>query len=435
MVMENNKKRKQEIEEFGKWVSLARKPSELMRASRVLGSDTYGVRAMVSFRLYDPDCGFSVFPTNKFVVSNYIVPYFAEGYVYLIQHDMILRPSQMIDHTVTLDSNFATYVDSIVRAKSLKALTPEVMQVFDVLLRQDVNFDSMLYWLENIKQVRPVVLRMRENGTMSPLEFWKSLKKGFRQNAVSLTLFRDVDCAYYRRTGMLKFDASYIRAVRDSIDFCFKFYGSDEGNELISELVLPMQRSIIILLLVMLRIQFSSNEGSRKKTRKFLDIMQNEMVYLDRETVIAYRYFKDRSSVSFLEVVNPGGKQRDLLRKIENLAWDMTWPRYAEWFIANSGQGDYLMLFFLSFDRKLRELLGCYKVKAAVIDRERRILMPIPKFNTYEYFKKEGFRDFAEFFSEEKKKERESTTNRGLRVLESRILKQYRELRTSLGWR
>jgi len=219
------------------------------------------------------------------------------------------------------------------------------------------------------------------------------------------------------------------------VDFCFKFYGSDEGNKLITELILPLQRSIFILLLVMLRIQFASNEGPRKKIKKFLDIMQDETVYLDRETIIAHHYFKDRSSVSFLEVVNPGGKQRDLLRKIDNLAWDMTWPRYAEWFITTGGQGDYLILFFLSFDQKLRELLSFYKVKAAVIDRERQILIPIPKLNTYEYFKKEGFRDFAEFFLEKRKKERESTAKRGLRVLESRIWKQYRELRVSPGWR
>lgn len=54
--MESIESRKREIERFGKCLSLARKPSELQRAKLALGSTTYGVRAMASFRIDDPYC-------------------------------------------------------------------------------------------------------------------------------------------------------------------------------------------------------------------------------------------------------------------------------------------------------------------------------------------------------------------------------------------
>ena len=433
--MESIESRRREIERFGKCLSLARKPSELQQAKLALGSTTYGVRAMASFRIDDPYCNIPMFPTSRFIIKDYVVPYLYEENVYLIQNDRILRLGQIVDHSITFDSNLATYVDKIVKTKSLNGLPPEIADVFDELLKQGFNFDTMLYWLENIKQILPTAINIREQGAISPLSFWKYLNKEFRLNAVSLILFRDVDSQYYKKTGALRFRISYIKAVRESVGFCFKFYGSEDGYETITKLILPMQRAIIILLLVMFKVQFASNEGPRKKIRKFLDIMQDEMVYLDRETIIAHRYFKNRNSVSFLEVVNPGSRQRDLLKKINNLAWDMTWPRYAEWFIASSEQGDYLILFFLSLDRRLRELLGFYKVKAAIIDKERKVLIPIPKLNTNDYFKQERFNEFTDYFSEEKKQERKLTQKRGLEELDSRILVHYRELRKVLGWR
>ena len=433
--MKISETRKQEIENFAKMLSFAKKPSDLAEANLILGESAYGIRAMVSFRINDPDCGFPVIPTDRFVIKDYVVPYLSDNYVYVMQHDRLIRPGYVIDHTITLDSNLASHVNEIIRTKSLKGLPPDVMSAFDALLKQNINFDYMLYWLENIKQAYPIALKMRERGIISPIKFWKALKKGFRRNAVSLFLFRDIDSNHYARTGSLKFDNTYIRAFRETVDFCFEFYGSDEGNGIIKDIFLPLQRTMMILLLVILRVQFSSSEGPRKKTKKFLEIMQDEMVYFDRETIMAFRYFKKRSSISFLEIINPGGKQRDLLRKIDNLAWDMTWPRYAEWFITNAGQGDYLILFFLSFDRKLRELLKFYEVKAAIIDKDRRILIPVPKMNTYDYFKKEGFSDFSKYFSEDMKKGREPKAGRELQTLESSIRKRYRELRASLGWR
>ena len=204
----------------------------------------------------------------------------------------------------------------------------------------NVNFDLFFYFVENIKIAFSVALRMAKGGFNSPLKFWKSLDKDFRWNIVCIKLFRYIDSSHYQKTRMLKFDIGFREAVRESIDFTYKFYASAEGKELIEERLLPMQRLILIQLLAILRIEFSSKKGPREKLKQFLDFVQDKgEVYLERETILAHRYFKSRATVPMLEKINRGGEQKGLLKKIDNLAWDMTAARFMEMMVTRTGNG------------------------------------------------------------------------------------------------
>lgn len=262
-------------------------------------------------------------------------------------------------------------------------------------------------------------------------KFWESLDKGFRQNLVSLQLFRDVDCQHYQKSRKLKFNISYEEALGRSIDFTYQFYASPERQELIT-FFLFLQKTILFQLLAILKIQFSSKRGAKNKTREFLEFVQKEGVYFDRETIAAHKYFHDSKTIRIFESVNRG-TQTDLWGKIDNLAWDMTAPRFMETMIALQEPGTFMVPFFLTFDRNLRELIRCYPVKAAIIDRRSEGVLPIPLFSTHKYFEKEKcWHIISNFFSEEKQKER-SANIVPMEILSEKINSLYMELNTILG--
>jgi hypothetical protein len=305
------------------------------------------------------------------------------------------------------------------------------MKVIDDILYNDLNFDPSFYFVENIKQAYPIALDMKNDGINSPHKFWDLLDENFRQNIVSLQLFRNFDYPHYRKSRKLKFNISYEEAVTRSINLTYYFYASSEGQELVSHFLF-LQKVILHHLLLILKIQFSSKRGAKNKTAEFLDSVQKEGVYFERETIVAHKYFRDPKTIRILESVNRG-TQTDLWGKINNLAWDMTAPRFMERMIAMEEQADFIVPFFLTFDRNLRQLIRSFPVKAVIIDRRSRGVEPIPLFSTHEYFKNEGCWDIISgFFSEEKHEERRSNVV-PTEILSDRINTLYSELKSIIS--
>lgn len=422
-----------EIIKFAHLVSVARKPSDLLMAKAVLGKESYGISTMVSFPFYEAGSPFPSFPIPSTLQREYIVPYLCYPYVYFIEHEPVARHGLWIDYTVTFDTNFASYVNRFVRGEPLKGQQDEFMHVINDILDYNLNFDPSFYFMENIKKAYPIALRIKNDGTDSPQMFWELLDEDFRRNIVSLELFLGVDCDHYQRTRELKFDISIEEAVRKSIGFTYWFYASTEGQELISDFLFR-QKAILLQLLGILIVQFSSSRGARNKIKEFLKFVQEKAVYFERETIVAHRYFKDRKMIPLLGRVNRGGIQKRLMEKIDNLAWDMTAPRSMERMATLQAPGDYMVPFFLTFDQKLRKLIKCYPVKAIIIDRRSSGVRSIPELSTHEYFRKEGCEDIiTSFFSEEKQEERLLRAVPTLEILSNRVDSAYRELNTIMS--
>jgi hypothetical protein len=422
-----------EVIRFARLLSLARKPSDLSMTEAVLGRDSYGISAMVSFPFYEVGSYFPSFTIPLALQREYIVPYLCHPYLYFINHEPLVRPFLRIDHTVTFDTNFASYINRFVRGESLRGQQDEFMHVINDILDHDLNFDPSFYFTENIKKAYPIALRIKDEGTNSPQVFWESLDEDFRHNIISLELFLGVDCSHYQKTRELKFDISTEEAVRRSVEFTYWFYASAEGQELI-DYFLFIQKAILLQLLVMLVVQFSCSGGARNKINEFLKFVQQKLVYFDRETIVAYKYFKDRKTIPLFGRVNKGGVQRRLMEKIDNLAWDMTAPRSMERMATLRTAGDYMIPFFLTFDKRLRELIKCYPVKAVIIDRRSGGVLPIPELSTREYFQREGCGDIVtSFFSKEKQMERFSKEVPTLEMLSDMINSKYRELNAILS--
>lgn len=417
-----------EVQAFAALLSSAMRPSDVEAAKRVLVEDLYGISAMVSFPFSEPYC--YSFPV-PLTLQKYVVPYLSYPHVYFISHEPLIRPLT-ITYMVMFDTNFASYVDKFVRGEPLGQQQEEVRQIIHELLYNNVNFESSFYMVENLKKARPIAIAMNEDEAKSPRKFWDLLDEGLRQNIISLRLFNNVDCSIYKRTGTLKYVIDRDEATDKSIEFAHWTYVS-EGQELIDDFLFR-QKAILFQLLLMLKVQFSSKRGPRNKIREFLDYVQEAGVYFEREAILAHKYFKNRSAIPILAEVNRGGVQKSLFQKIDKLAWDMTAPRYMERMIAGRSPADFIVPFFLSFDEKLRNMIGHYRVKAVIIDRRSATaVLPVPAPTSNEYFTREGCGDIIGSFSlKQKREERKSREIPTLEILSDTTDQLYEELSTIL---
>lgn len=417
-----------------------KEPRDLIYFKSQLRNIPSNIRFIISLPiLYSvPDIPYFIVPSST--NDSHIVPYLCNVYLYFIRNEKILLPwknVEAIDYSVTFDTNFASYITSIIRGKSLKRQQNEIKRVLNSLLINDVNFDDSFYFLENIKMIAPVIKKLRNKSLISPIKFWKMLNKELRWNLVCLEIFRSVDCTEYQKTRTLHYSVSFIKASRKIVNFLYAFYSSTENQTMIEDFLF-LQRLILLYLLAIIRIQFRSNKNVKNKLEEFLAFSQNVTgAYLERETTLAYKYFKDRNAVVFLRSINKGGRQKRLLKKIDNIAWDMMAPRFMErCFVLMLGRGDYYIPFFLSFDSKLREMLGYFPVKAVILKPDEGSVLSVPVQNSGEFFRKEGCEElFTKFFSQKSTQERftqEITDNTDLLRL---IKNEYRQLRFVLEYR
>jgi hypothetical protein len=241
-----------------------------------------------------------------------------------------------------------------------------------------------------------------------------------------------VDNQHYQKTHELKFDISLGEATKRSKDFVNQFYLSTEYEELI-DYWRSLQMIILLQLLAALRIQHSSNDDPKKKLARLFEYLQQNGVYFERETVIAYKYFKDRDAIPILNSVNRGGNQSGLMSKIDNLAWDMMIPRYMEHLTAVNAPGHFMIPLCLTFDQKLLKSIRCFPIKAVIIDRRTGSVLSLPISSTKEFLENEGCGDiFSSFMSEENRSKRWAMKNSTTEEMENQINHEYDLLKSVL---
>lgn len=414
-------------------LSKAETPSDAVRAWVLLQKKHPNLSAMVALSDYEQ----SALPASikKYVAEPHgcLVPYFSSEKIYFLDDDLLTTMFTSgdfrfnIDYTLMFDTNVASYVNKLVRGERLGEIQARIVSLVDDLLHDDLNFDHIFYMAENVKNV----LTQIERSNSSQLRFWRSLNKGFRRNLVSLQIFRSIDCQEYKRTLNPKPRLTYRQAVRNAAAFSYDFYASDAGKDHILNFVL-VQRIILLQLIGMVRIQLSSNKGTRSKLAEYTAYV-NDVVgaYFDREAIVAHKYFDDRNSVRILGKVQKGCSKTRLLKRLDNIAWDMATPRFMEKLLVSLGQGRYFIPLLLTFDSALRELLSLYPVKGVIFDRERGAYLPLPEVITREYFGTNGCLDLIEnLHSEEVRSERLSRPKQTRESVRRLIRREYKLLRS-----
>ncbi|WP_417358807.1 hypothetical protein [Gallaecimonas pentaromativorans] len=370
---------------------------------------------------------------------NYLVPYFESEHIYFLEDDLLrdmFSSSEVkfgIDYTLMLDTNIASYINKLVRGESLGGMQNKIIPLIDEVLNDDLNFDSLFYMVENVKNVINII----GNEQNSKISFWRSLDKDFRSNLVSLQIFRSIDCKEYKRTSNPKPIFTYRNAARRAINFAYDFYASEIGREHILDFVL-VQRLILLQLIGMVKIQLSSNRSASNKMGDYFNYIHEVVgAYFDRESIIAHKYFLDRNSIGILNKMQKGMPVSGLLKKLDNIAWDMAAPRFMEKLITSmttASEGRYFIPMFVSFDNKLRELLSLFPVKGAIYSKSEGELIPLPKINTMDYFQLHGCGGYLEhLYSDPVRTERRSRPKPTRLSVHRCIKREYRELRNVIS--
>lgn len=425
----------QEVQRCASILSEAQTPDEALIAWLSLQAQHPDLVGMVCLDSYRRS---ALLPSVKKYTKaplNYLVPYFESEHIYFLEDDLLrdmLSSNEVkfgIDYTLMLDTNIASYINKLVRGESLGKLQNKIIPLIDGILHDDLNFDSLFYMVENVKHVINLIGKEQK----SKISFWRCLDKDFRSNLVSLQVFRSIDCKEYKRTSNPKPIFTYRNAARRAINYTYDFYASELGREHILDFVL-VQRLILLQLIGMVKIQLSSNRSASKKMGEYFKYIHEVVgVYFDRESIIAHNYFLDRSSVRILNQMQKNMPTSGLLKKLDNIAWDMVAPRFMEKLIISMGEGHegrYFIPMFVSFDTKLRELLSLFPVKGAIYSKSEGVLIPLPKINTIDYFQSHGCGDDLEQLSSGPVKAERMSRPKPTRLSIHKCIKsEYRELR------
>jgi len=414
-------------------LSEAKSPSDSVFAWTLLRKNHPDLSAMVALDNYDKAVIPSCIRRYSAKPNNYLVPYFTTEKMYFLDDELLSEMLSSgrevkfpIDYTLMFDTNIATYVNKLVRGESLGKIQSSVVALVDDILHDDLNFDYFFYMIENAKNVLPEL----ERNNTSKILFWRSLKKGFRRNLVSLQVFRSIDCKEYKRTSNPRPQFTYWQAARHAIDFASDFYTSEVRKKHILNFVL-LQKLILLQLIGMVRVQLSSSKSARHKMREYLKYIHEVVgAYFEREAIIAHKYFNDRNTLAMLEKIKKGSSKVRLLKKLDNIAWDMAAPRLMEKFILAGGEGRYFIPMFLTFDAGLRELLSHYPVKGVIYNKKTGSFAPIPEINTMNYFKQHGCQDEIDYlYSKPVRSERLSREKPTRLSVHRLIQREYRTLR------
>lgn len=366
---------------------------------------------------------------------DYLVPYFESENIFFLDDDILEKMYEKneirfpIDYSLTLDTNIVSYINKLIRGEPLGNIQSKVIPFIDELLHDDLNFDVNFYMIENVKNLINIINKDHK----SKLIFWKSLNKKFRENLVSSKIFISIDCKEYKKTCNPKPTITHTQAVRFAVNFAYDFYASKEGKHMILKYAL-LQRVMLLQIIGITRIQLSSKRSAKNKMMEYLEYVHNVIgTYFDRESIIAHKYFLNRNSVAIFKDIQKGMPSTRILKKLDNIAWDMIAPRIMENFILSmddSERGRYFVPMFVSFDKNLRELLSLFPVKGAIYNKKDGVLIPIPKINSMEYFESHGFKEEMERFHAPKiKHERISRPKPSQFDIHKLITTEYRELR------
>jgi len=383
------------------------------------------------------------------VYKKYLVTYFTKDELYFVSDELLKAPylnkpkevEFYLDHTISFDTNIASYINTIVRGKKLvvfeakdyKITQYSIINLLDQILIDNLNFDYVFYLLENTKSIYHHIKALKKD--TSPLNFWKLLDKDFRWNIVSLILFSRIDSVKYKKSPSLKSEINFRDACRLSIEETYKYYNSEAGKALTDQ-TFKYQKLLLLYLIGMYRINISSKKSAKTKINEFfLYIQETVGVYLDREMIAVHKYFCHQDNIPFFKRLNFGKLpkiRRTIFEGLDNLAWDMTSPLLLENFILSRGKGKYMIPYFLSFDTDLNDYLNSFLIKSTIFNSKTGVLTPIPEKNTRTYFDDNNCNNAVDwFFTDESIRQRKNLIGKmnELNDLNSVVLKEYTRLR------
>ncbi|WP_172251333.1 hypothetical protein [Saccharibacillus deserti] len=333
-----------------------------------------------------------------------IIPYFQSEQLYFLDvettSDMFKSSTGQavfaLDYSIMLDTNYASYIHQFVNRKERSFDYPPFKKL-GLLLEHNLNYDYFFYLIENTKGFSTDHFNLDE---------FKAKHSDIYKNMISMELFKSIDSKIFKTTGELQYGITVHEAVETTDEFVKSIFCSEIGREFYNEFRF-VQKQMTLFLIGMLKINFRSGRNAAKKTTELFAYMHEVVgVYLDREMIIAHKFFDKEKGMDIFRKLQKNMEMENLQAIIENIAWDLTAPRVMEYFMARIGEGRYFLPFFLSNDEGLKNLFKLYNVKAVILDNDGHAISITDPVNV-EYFEEKNCKvDFEYYFSDSSKRER-----------------------------
>lgn len=306
---------------------------------------------------------------RNFPKGGYLRPLFAHDNLHflnwrIVEEQLSNRESSLkIDITIEFDTNVASYVEGFVenRANPNKERIAGVLDF--VITTERANFAYNFYALENAEGF-----------------YDGSRVSSILRNLCSIMKLNYLDKGRYLAIGEIQATLTDKELDIKAEEKLQELYDSTYRKGLRAEF-LPLNELLYLILLKVVEIE---HNGERRrldqKMEELYQFMHFELKILSvREAIIALNYFKNRSRLTFFGKINPRPEEKgqELLKDLRNMSWDLMLFRVMERQATLLGEGDFLVPYFLSFDRKMVQLFDLFPLKAILTHNNSAPIFPL----------------------------------------------------------
>lgn len=411
------------LEEQTYLLSKAKNPSDIVYSWDLSTSEEHNSKAIISLENYKNDFLPKEFIKKVFSEDNDFLPYFQSQDLYFIDNDILKSMLSTnndikipIDYSVMFDTQYASYVNNFIN-DDISKLNKEVLNSINLLLRENFQYDYRFYLIENSKQVNL--------DTVFNIDHFKETHKGIYTNIISLELFKSIDGESLKKDEKIKYTINYDEARTNAEKTIKTLFGSEQGRKYLKEITF-MQKQMTLFLIGVFKINFSSKKNAQKKILELFDFMNDTVgAYLDRESIVAYKYFKEQGKFRIFNKIQKHRDNSDLLKIINNISWDFMAPRIMELFMRFGNKGEFFIPFLLTHDMGLKDVIKLFNVKGVLIGDSYGAIS-IPSINNVAYFESEKCKiDFEFYFSKENKSHRIKIIEKNKKEINQIITEEY----------
>lgn len=253
-----------------------------------------------------------------------------------------------IDYSISLDTQALSHLIPYLSGKEHSSLPRDLNEVFEFLIRNDVQIDPLPYLSENR-------LKLRNPETADGV--YRTLK--------AYEKLRNIDVGWFKQYGEIRSALTEHELNIKAQQYLSKMYLECEDKPNM-DMLLHRHQNMYVLLLKMAAIQLKSPRASlKKKLSLFLQFCDDEMASLFiREIILAKAYFERGQQLDFFGKIQKN--KNDILEQLSNMAWDLWHIRQMEEVMTFSplNGARYHFPAFLTFDKKFIEVIDLYPMKS-----------------------------------------------------------------------
>lgn len=298
---------------------------------------------------------------EKFINDNdgHLIPYFANANIYFLDNEIVKNNENNIlfDYSFMMDTNYASYISRFVN-NNLQGFENQVYELIDCMIRKNVNFDYIFYLIENLKQIDS------ENN---------KIKKAIFKNIADFERFKSIDTNKYITKNIIEYSLTENQSYQVADEIYAKIFTYDEKQY---DYILNIQRNMLLCVIGILQIKFSTKKALKFKISEFVKYMYSNLgIFLQCEFYLACKYYENQNNIRMLNKIGHNTSKENLRKKLDNFAWDFSTPIFIEFFTTNiftsNEKSDFFVPYFVTADKDLKQLWNLYPRKALLYNTSK----------------------------------------------------------------